>query len=71
MDVCGRRWLSCRSAAAYLDVSYRTILAWAQDGTLRGVARIARRNSKGVGRHRVTIRVDRLALDRFLEGRAR
>ena len=65
------RWLSPRSACAYLDVSLRTFYAWAADGTIKGIARIARRNSKGVGRHRVTIRCDKFALDKFLEGRAR
>lgn len=65
------RWLDPRSAAAYISVSYRTFLAWAADGTIKGVVRIARRNSKGVGRHRVTIRCDVQALDRFMEGKAR
>ncbi len=69
----GRRWLDGRSAAAYIAISYRTLLEWAADGTLgRGVvARIERRNSKGVGRHRVTLRFDRQGLDRFMESRAR
>ena len=67
------RWLDGRSAAAYLSIGYRTLLAWSADGTLgRGVvARIARRDSKGVGRHRVTLRFDREALDRFMMARAR
>lgn len=67
------RWLDPRSACAYISVSYRQLLSWAQDGTLgRGVvSRIVRRDSKGVGRHRVTLRFDREGLDRFMASRAR
>ena len=68
------RWLSAKSAAAYLDLkSVKTLYAWAADGTIKGVVRIHRRNPKGNGRgrHVCTLRVDRLALDRWLEGRAR
>jgi hypothetical protein len=65
------RWLSPRSAARYCDVSYRTLLAWAGDGTIKGVVRIRRRDSKGRGRHVCTLRVDRIALDKFLESRVR
>lgn len=71
MDVPAPRWLSPRSAAAYIDVSIRTVYAWSADGTLRGVTRIRRRNPSGRGRHVCTIRIDRLALDRWLEGKAR
>ncbi len=60
------RWLSVRSAAAYLDCSPRTLYAWALDGTLPGVARIRRRKPAGRGRHVCTVRIDRLALDAFL-----
>jgi excisionase family DNA binding protein len=65
------RFLSPRHAAAYLDVSLRTLYAWAADGTIKGVVRINRRNARGIGRHVCTLRIDRLVLDRFLEGRAR
>lgn len=66
------RWMSVRSAALYLDVSVKSIYAWCSDGTLgRAVARIRRRNPKGCGRHTCTIRIDRIALDRFLEARAK
>ena len=65
------RWLSPRSAAAYIDVSVRTLYAWAADGTIKGVVRIRRRNPKGCGRHSCTLRIDRLALDRWLESRAK
>jgi excisionase family DNA binding protein len=67
----GRRWLSPKHAAEYLDLkAVGTIYSWVADGILPAV-RIFHRNPKGVGRHRVTIRIDRLALDRWLEGRAR
>jgi hypothetical protein len=67
------RWISAKAAAAYVSVSPRTFRSWCADGTFsRGiVARIHHRNPKGVGRHVCTIRVDRLALDRWLESRAR
>lgn len=67
------RWLSIRAAAQYCSMSSRTLYSWALDGTLgRGVvSRITRRNAKGRGRHVCTIRIDRIALDRFLESRAR
>jgi excisionase family DNA binding protein len=62
------RWLSPRTAAVYLDCKVRTVYAWASDGTIPAV-RITRRNPKGKGRHRVTIRLDKLALDAFLQRR--
>ena len=68
------RWLSAKSAMAYLDLKdIRTIYAWAADGTLPGVKRIVRRKHEGSGkgRHRVTLRVDKTQLDRWLEGRTR
>jgi hypothetical protein len=71
MDTPARRWLSPRSAAAYLDVSIRTLYVWAADGTIKGVARIHRRNPSGRGRHVCTIRIDKVQLDKWLEARAR
>jgi hypothetical protein len=67
------RWLSVRTASQYASISPRTLRSWAEDGTLpRGVVvRISRRDAKGRGRHVCTVRIDRLALDRFLESRAR
>ena len=65
------RWLSPRSAATYLDVKVATIYAWASDGTIPGVIRIARRNPKGKGRHRCTVRIDRSTLEEFLKRRSR
>jgi excisionase family DNA binding protein len=71
MDAPTRRWLSPRNAASYLDVSLRTLYCWAADGTIKGVVRINRRNGKGIGRHLVTIRIDKFQLDRWLESRGR
>jgi excisionase family DNA binding protein len=65
------RWLSIRTAAQYLSISPRTCYSWALDGTIKGVVRIHRRHAKGRGRHVCTVRIDRLALDRWLEARAR
>lgn len=67
------RWITAKAAAAYVSVSPRTFRSWCADGIFgRGVVvRINRRNSKGVGRHVCTIRIDRLSLDRWLESRAR
>lgn len=63
------RWLSLKAAAAHCSCTPRTLMGWALP---RGaVARIMRRGAKGVGRHRVTLRVDRCVLDEFLERRAR
>lgn len=70
MDASGRRFLSPRHAAAYLDIGLRTLYAWAADGTIPAI-RIARRNPKGRGRHVCTIRIDRDALDKWLEKRVR
>jgi hypothetical protein len=66
-----RRWLSVRSASVYLDVTVATLYDWASDGTIPGVARICRRNPAGCGRHRVTIRIDKVQLDKWLENKAR
>lgn len=65
-----RRWLSPRHAAEYLDVKVGTIYVWAADGTIPAV-RIRHRNSTGRGRHVCSIRIDKMALDFFLEKRAR
>lgn len=65
-----RRWYSPRNAATYLDVSVGTIYAWVADGTLPA-ARICRRSSRGVGRHAVTLRLDKFVLDRVLEEKSR
>jgi excisionase family DNA binding protein len=65
------RWLTVKAAADYLSVRPATIYEWAGDGTLPGVVRIARRHPGGQGRHRVTIRIDKMALDEFLKRRAR
>jgi len=70
MDVPVCRWYSPKRAATYLDVKVATVYAWAADGTLSGVVRIARRNPKGRGRHRVTIRIDKVQLDKWLEKKA-
>jgi len=70
-DVPARRWISPRSVAVYLDLkSVRTVYEWISAGVIPAV-RICRRDPRGRGRHRVTIRVDKIALDKFLEGRAR
>ena len=72
MDAPSRRWLSPRSVAVYLDLkSVRTIYEWISSGAIKGVTRIHRRNPSGRGRHVCTIRIDKLALDRFLESRGR
>jgi len=65
----GCRWLSPRRAAVYLSVSVGTVYAWIRDGVIPA-ARICRRNARGVGRHAVTIRVDRVELDRRLKERS-
>ena len=65
------RWMSARRAASYLDITVPTLYQWGLDGTLPGIVRITRRTPKGTGRHRVSIRVDRLAVDRWLESRVR
>lgn len=64
------RWLSVRTAAAYLDLRPGTVRTWIREGLLPAV-RIMRRHSKGRGRHICTLRIDRLRLDRWLESRAR
>ena len=64
-----RRFLSPRRAAAYLDVSLKTLYSWAADGTIRGVVRISRRHPRGRGRHICTLRIDKVALDQWLEKR--
>lgn len=63
------RFFSPRRAALYLDVSLKTLYAWAADGTLKGVVRIRRRNAAGRGRHQETIRISKARLDAFLERR--
>ena len=71
MDASGRRWLSPKSVAVYLDLkNVRTVYSWVAAGLIPAV-RIHRRNPTGRGRHICTVRIDKLALDRFLEGRAR
>lgn len=70
MQISEPRWLDIKTTATYLSVTPATIYSWAADGTLKGVVRIARRHPAGRGRHRVTIRIDRQELDRFLEARA-
>ena len=62
----GTRWLSCRSCATYLDTTSRTIYEWASAGLLPCV-RIQRRSPAGRGRHRCTLRFDRVAIDERLE----
>jgi len=64
------RFLSVRTAAIYMDCKPATVRAWVSAG-IGAAVRIARRNPKGVGRHRVTLRIDRLRLDRLLESRTR
>jgi hypothetical protein len=67
------RWLSLKSASSYVQVSPKTLISWADSGALgRGiVVRIRKRQPSGRGRHVATVRIDRMALDRFLEARAR
>jgi hypothetical protein len=66
MDAPAPRWLTVQAAAVYCSCTPRTLVGWALPrGT---VVRIARRGAKGVGRHRVTLRVDRTKLDEFLSG---
>ena len=67
------RWLSAKNAAIYLDITIATLYDWASDRTIPGVVRIARKKPRGdgKGRHRVTLRCDKFALDKWLEGRAR
>lgn len=66
------RWLSVKTASVYLSVTPRTLMSWEAGVLPRGViVRIRRRDPQGRGRHQCTIRIDRLALDRWLEARAR
>jgi len=62
------RFLSVRSAAVYLDCKPSTVRAWIAKGIIPAV-RISRREPKGVGRHVVTLRVDKRQLDDFLTRR--
>jgi excisionase family DNA binding protein len=66
------RWLSAKNAATYLEITVATLYSWASDGTIPAV-RITRRhpNGNGLGRHRLTLRFDRLAIDAFMERRSR
>lgn len=62
------RWLSPKTAAAYLEVKVATVYAWTSDGTIPSV-RIFRRHPKGQGRHRCTIRIDKLSLEKMLKSK--
>jgi excisionase family DNA binding protein len=62
------RWLSVRTAAIYMDCRPSTIRAWVNENIIPAV-RISRRNPAGVGRHRCTVKIDKLALDAFLQRR--
>jgi len=61
----GTRWLNAKSCAVYLDTRPRTIYEWASAGLLPCV-RISRRSPAGRGRHRCTLRFDRVAIDEHL-----
>jgi len=57
--------LSVRSASSYLDIKPSTLRAWINAGIIPA-SRISHRTS-----HRVTIRVDRVVLDKLMETRAK
>ena len=63
------RWLSVRTAAIYMDCRPCTLRAWINNGL--PCVRIRHRNSTGVGKHICTIRIDRLALEKWMESRSR
>ena len=63
------RFLSVKTAAAYMDCKPSTIRAWIAKGIIPAI-RISRREPKGRGRHLVTIRIDKQQLDDFLESRS-
>ncbi len=57
--------MSVRSASSYLDIKPSTLRAWINAGIIPA-SRISHRTS-----HRVTIRVDRVVLDKLMETRAK
>jgi excisionase family DNA binding protein len=64
------RWLSVKSAAIYMDCAEDTVRAWVANGLLP-CCRIRHRGTSGRGRHICSIRIDKLAIDKWLEGRSR